>query len=194
MSFDQRRKKQSGVAGDSNAKKILARTLYNEFSKNQWTRGEILEYVNIFLDLVIANSGGTSAPTSSIDTETGFVTRQGFQDLLRHELDPAVERQFASSLLVFKIPSANDVVIAAKILENELRVHDVISPQKNQILAVILQAPTDTVENIFLRLNTKLERRMSTQSHSTRRCLKPPAKIRPLWMSVLRELNAMAKK
>ena len=188
MSDDRRKRRRLGASNDAQAKKILARSLYSEFVSNGWSRGSILEYVNIFLDLVITKEGGGS-PQPVIDTETGFVTRQGFQELLRHELDPNIERKFSPTLLLFRVCGDVDVLIVAKILRNELRVGDVVAPLRNQLIAVVVQVPSELGTGIRDRLLERVSDRLTVTMQSAVRTLDPATQLRPLWTGMLREMK-----
>jgi hypothetical protein len=183
------RRNQRQKVSDSRAKQILARSLYNEFVKDGWSRSDILDYVNILLDIVI-KSEDEADPKPLIDTETGFVTRTGFQELLLHQLDPTTTRSFAPCVLLVQLPPDSDQLISAEILRNMLRVGDVVAPLRHHRVAVYLDVPIDMGVDIRQRLSKKLEGRLGTTIPSSLRSLEPSMSLRPLWSGMLRELQA----
>ena len=146
---DRRPRRSPAANSNPEAKQALARNLHNEFLRNGWSRSDIVEFVNLLLDNVLRNEGRASS-AYALDPETGFPTRQGFQELLLGELHG--NKEAPSTLVLMRLASDGDILIAAERLRTQLRRADVVAPLGQLRVAVLLRVGEPQASSITERI------------------------------------------
>lgn len=103
----------------------------------------MLEFVNCFLSLLSSSVRGRTEDENLLllNPETGFPTRKGFYELVRHELAGEHGNSTRAAVMLMRLDDPSDLILSSSRLRRALREGDVVAPLHSRLLGAVLYCP-----------------------------------------------------